>query len=67
MRGSSRSSIEDFLPVLEAMKNARCQATLRKLLPSERTQIDSVEDFVKAMEFAENNRGWKKVLLDFHW
>ncbi|WJH36123.1 alcohol dehydrogenase catalytic domain-containing protein [Paenibacillus aurantius] len=67
LRGSSRSSIEDFLPVLEAMKDPRCQDTLRKLLPSENTVIRSAEDFAEAMEYAENNRGWKKVLLDFEW
>jgi ribitol-5-phosphate 2-dehydrogenase len=67
MRGSSRSSIQDFLPVLEAMKQPQCQATLRKLLPDARTRVESAEDFAAAMEFAENNRGWKKVLLDFQW
>ncbi|MDD9269211.1 alcohol dehydrogenase catalytic domain-containing protein [Paenibacillus sp. GCM10023248] len=67
MRGSSRSSIPDFIPVLEAMKDVRCQATLRKLLPNERKSIQSSEDFSHAMEFAEANRGWQKVLLDIKW
>jgi ribitol-5-phosphate 2-dehydrogenase len=67
LRGSSRSSIPDYRPVLEAMKDPKCQATLRKLLPDQKTKIESVDDFIKAMEFAEGNRRWKKVLLDFRW
>lgn len=67
MRGSSRSSIHDFIPVLEAMRDVQCQETLRKLLPDERTQIQSAQDFAHVMEFAESNRGWKKILLNFKW
>lgn len=67
LRGSSRSSISDFPPVLHAMKDPMCQATLRKLLPEQRTKIESAEDFAQAMELALEHRGWKKTLLDFHW
>lgn len=67
MRGSSRSSINDFIPVLEAMKDLQCQETLRKLLPDEQTKIESAQDFTQVMEFAEANRGWKKILLNFEW
>jgi ribitol-5-phosphate 2-dehydrogenase len=67
LRGSSRSSIPDYYPVLAAMKDPACQAALRKLLPDEAITVKSAEDFSKAMNFAEENRGWKKVLLDFQW
>ncbi|WP_261381247.1 alcohol dehydrogenase catalytic domain-containing protein [Paenibacillus cremeus] len=67
LRGSSRSSISDFYPVLDAMKNPDCQQTLRKLLPSERKRITSALDFAEAMEFAAEHRSWQKVLLDFEW
>jgi ribitol-5-phosphate 2-dehydrogenase len=67
VRGSSRSSIEDFIPVLNAMRDPQCQATLRKLLPSESREIKSYEDFTEAMEYAADHRTWTKVLLDFRW
>ncbi|MDR6553318.1 alcohol dehydrogenase catalytic domain-containing protein [Paenibacillus qinlingensis] len=67
LKGSSRSSIEDFIPVLHAMKDPTCQATLSKLLPSAIIEIKSNEDFAEAMAFAEEHRSWTKVLLDFRW
>jgi ribitol-5-phosphate 2-dehydrogenase len=67
MRGSSRSSIADFVPVLNAMKDPQCQATLRKLLPNNIHEIKSYVDFTEAMEFAASYRSWTKVLLDFRW
>ncbi|WP_221469222.1 alcohol dehydrogenase catalytic domain-containing protein [Cohnella nanjingensis] len=67
MRGSSRSSRTDFVPVLQAMKDAGCQRTLGRLLPERRTVIDSAEDFDAAMREAEAHRSWAKVLLDFRW
>jgi len=67
MRGSSRSSSSDYRPVLEAMKDPDCQATLRKLLPERRTAIRSAADFAVAMEEAASHRSWQKTLLDFHW
>ncbi|WP_238357640.1 alcohol dehydrogenase catalytic domain-containing protein [Cohnella zeiphila] len=67
LRGSSRSSIRDFYPVLEAMKDPACQETLARLLPPERTEIRSADDFAQAMELAASHRTWHKVLLDFKW
>jgi ribitol-5-phosphate 2-dehydrogenase len=67
LRGSSRSSNSDYRPVIEAMKDPLCQETLRKLLPDQRTEIASAEDFMNAMKEAAAHRGWKKVLLNFHW
>jgi ribitol-5-phosphate 2-dehydrogenase len=67
LRGSSRSSSSDYHPVLTAMKDPLCQATLRKLLPDIRTKIKSAEDFSNALELALAHCGWKKTLLDFHW
>ncbi|MFD0959926.1 alcohol dehydrogenase catalytic domain-containing protein [Paenibacillus chungangensis] len=67
MRGSSRSSISDYPPVLTAMRHPECQRTLAKLLPEEMTPITSASDFDSAMGDAESNRGWKKVLLQFQW
>jgi ribitol-5-phosphate 2-dehydrogenase len=67
LRGSSRSSSSDYRPVLTAMKDPLCQATLRKLLPEQKTKIESAHDFVRAMELAVEHRSWKKTLLDFHW
>ncbi|MGG1518685.1 alcohol dehydrogenase catalytic domain-containing protein [Paenibacillus oryzisoli] len=67
MRGSSRSSAEDFIAVLNAMKDRKCQETLRKLLPEHNRVIRSDEDFTEAMEYAAQHRTWTKVMLDFRW
>jgi ribitol-5-phosphate 2-dehydrogenase len=67
LRGSSRSSIADYPPVLAAMKDPSFQASLRKLLPDQRTKIGSAGGFAAALEDAGEHRGWKKVLLDFQW
>ncbi|WP_127588393.1 alcohol dehydrogenase catalytic domain-containing protein [Paenibacillus koleovorans] len=67
LKGSSRSSTEDFIPVLEAMRETRCQATLRKLLPHARRSIKSDADLAEAMKFAAQHRSWTRVLLDFQW
>ena len=67
LRGSSRSSAGDFAPVIRAMCEPECQETLRKLLPDQRTEIHSSGDFARAMEEAAAHRGWKKMLLHFHW
>ncbi|WP_010276274.1 zinc-binding dehydrogenase [Paenibacillus senegalensis] len=65
--GSSRSSINDYYPVLEAMTDPACQATLRKLLPDEHKSILRLNDFVEVMEEASNHRDWKKTILEFKW
>lgn len=65
--GSSRSSINDYYPVLEAMKDPACQQTLRKLLPDANKQIHRLEDYVEAMEEAANHRDWKKTVMEFNW
>lgn len=67
LRGSSRSSIRDFYPVLEAMKDPACQATLSRLLPAARTPVRSAEDFALVMEEAAAHRTWNKVLMEFDW
>jgi ribitol-5-phosphate 2-dehydrogenase len=65
--GSSRSSVSDYPPVIQAMKDSACQQTLRKLLPDESKEIETAEDFAHVMEEASLHRGWKKVLLHFRW
>lgn len=67
LKGSSRSTAADFHPVLDAMKDVSFQRALSKLLPEARTRVASASDFVKAMEEAEQHRGWKKVVMEFHW
>jgi len=67
VKGSSRSSARDFHPVLRAMCDPHCQATLRKLLPDRWTAIRSAADFARAMEEATQHRGWKKTILHFQW
>ncbi|SFL99890.1 ribitol-5-phosphate 2-dehydrogenase [Paenibacillus sp. 1_12] len=67
LRGSSRSSTTDYYPVLEAMKDPSCQATLRKLLPDQITHIHAANDFTIAMEQAAAHRDWRKTILEFHW
>lgn len=65
--GSSRSSAGDFVQVLQAMKDADCQKTLRRILPDRTTVVRNVEDFQAAMDETAQHRGWKKTLLEFRW
>lgn len=65
--GSSRSSSEDFIQVLNAMRNPACQATLRQLLPEQWHRVSAVEHFVEAMNEASAHRQWKKTVLAFQW
>jgi ribitol-5-phosphate 2-dehydrogenase len=67
LTGSSRSSHIDFLGLLPLLQKPEYQATLRLLLPDERRIIRSPEDFANTMEEAMQHRGWKKMLLEFHW
>jgi ribitol-5-phosphate 2-dehydrogenase len=67
LKGSSRSSSADFPPVLEAMKDAGFQHSLRKLLPAERKKVARASDFIKVMEEAEQHRSWQKILMEFEW
>lgn len=65
--GSSRSSSSDFHRVMPMLRDASCQASLRKLLPEHAAEIRSAEDFTRLMEQAAAHRGWKKVLMRFAW
>lgn len=65
--GSSRSSIEDYYPVIKAISDPACQATLRKLLPDNHKVIRRLADYVKVMEEASEHRDWKKTILEFQW
>jgi ribitol-5-phosphate 2-dehydrogenase (NADP+) len=65
--GSSRSSAQDYYPVLKAMEDSQCQKTLSRLIPEKKTPIHSAEDFAGALETATRFKTWKKTLLEFHW
>lgn len=65
--GSSRSSVPDYQEVIKAMKNIEYQNALRLIIPNEFTPVRNLQDFKKAMEKASAHKGWKKVILDFHW
>lgn len=67
LRGSSRSSVDDFRKVMAVMENPDCQATLRSLIPDAYTKVSTAEDLAGALESAMAHRGWKKTILDFHW
>ncbi|WP_409344268.1 zinc-binding dehydrogenase [Paenibacillus sp. MBLB4367] len=65
--GSSRSSSEDFIQVLQAMRNPAYRTTLSRLLPERRHQVSAVEHFAEAMNEASVHRHWKKTVLAFRW
>jgi threonine dehydrogenase-like Zn-dependent dehydrogenase len=67
LMGSSRSSVTDYLPIIEAMKDTGYQHALRKLLPDQHTIVRSASDFTEAMEDAAAHRDWKKTMLAFEW
>ncbi|WP_238177943.1 alcohol dehydrogenase catalytic domain-containing protein [Paenibacillus contaminans] len=65
--GSSRSTSDDFIQVLQAMRSQECQATLRQLLPERYENVSAVEHFIEAMNEAASHREWKKKILSFQW
>jgi|SRR5690625_324714 len=67
LRGSSRSTKKDFEQLMEAFKNEQFQKVLQKLVPSKAWTIHSIDDLIKAMHAASDNRGWKKTYMSFAW
>jgi ribitol-5-phosphate 2-dehydrogenase (NADP+) len=65
--GSSRSTYKTFRAVIEAMRDADYQRTLRKILPQTVNEIRNEQDLYRSMKEAEEHRSWQKVLLQFHW
>ncbi|CAM4088804.1 alcohol dehydrogenase catalytic domain-containing protein [Paenibacillus alkaliterrae] len=65
--GSSRSTIPDYPPVVEAMKNPQYQKALKRLLPTQVIGIHSIEDLKQSFDETAEHRDWKKTVLDFHW
>ena len=67
LKGSSRSTKKDFEQLMEAFKNKQFQKILQQLVPNEAWTIHSIDDLIKAMHAASDNRGWKKTYMSFAW
>lgn len=65
--GSSRSSYEDYPPVLEMMKDTLFQNTITALLSEQHWNIDSPEQFFNALDTVAHHQQWQKSVLEFHW
>lgn len=65
--GSSRSTIKEFQQLMKAFVNVEYQNVLKKLVPDENFDINSLSDLREAMDAEVKNKGWKKTYLAFNW
>ena len=65
--GSSRSNVEEFQQLMDAMLNEGYQNALRQLIPESYSSIETVSDLTKAMDETAAHKGWKKTYLSFNW
>lgn len=65
--GSSRSTHQEFVQLMESFKSEDYRKALGKLLPKQTDTIRNTKDLTKLMENAANHRGWEKIYLTFDW
>lgn len=67
LSGSSRSTKYEFEQLIDQFSNPEYEATLRKLIPEEFYEINSIKDLNRAMDDAAAHKGWKKTYLKYNW
>ncbi|OZU88297.1 dehydrogenase [Virgibacillus indicus] len=67
LKGSSRSTTDEFRKLMKAFKNKEYQQALQRLIPEKSYSIKTTEDLTKAMNDAAAHKSWRKTNLSFDW
>lgn len=67
LSGSSRSTKKEFEQLIENFSKPEYQEALKKLIPDDYHQINTIADLNAAMDEAAAHRGWKKTYLKYNW
>ncbi|MEK6868817.1 MAG: alcohol dehydrogenase catalytic domain-containing protein [Nanoarchaeota archaeon] len=65
IKGTTRSTRQDFPIVLELIKNKKFQKALLKIVCNERFKLNSKEDLIKAFKKADDPEHYGKVLIEW--
>lgn len=67
IHGSSRSSIDDYKAVIEAMRDPEYQEALNKILPEKNSSVTNIQDLNQVMNETVEHKVWKKTIIEFQW